>query len=186
MKLYIKNMVCNRCKTIVGSELEKLGLSTTYIGLGEVISEGDISTESLKLLELALHTHGFELLDNREKQTIEKIKTSIVNLVYNDDLESRLNLSDYLSNIININYSSLSKLFSAIEGITIEKYFINIKIERVKELLIYDEQSLTEIAFKLNYSSSAYLSNQFKKETGLTPSQFKALSSKVRTPIDKL
>jgi len=186
LKLYIKNMVCNRCKTIVRVEIEKLGLETTYVGLGEVWLDGEIGSEELKLLDIALQSHGFELLDSRERRIIEKIKTAIVNLVYDENSESKLNLSDYLSKIISTNYTTISKLFSEIEGITIEKYYINIKIERVKELLTYDELSLSEISFKLNYSSSAYLSNQFKKEIGLTPTQFKALRRNVRNPLDKV
>lgn len=186
MDLYIKNMVCNRCKTIVSFELEKLGIETKYIGLGEVILASEISSAKLKLLRLALDSHGFEILDNKEKRTIEMIKTAVLNLVYDGVKESKLNLSSYLSGKMNTNYTTLSKLFSAIEGITIEKYLINVRLERVKELLIYDELTLTEIAFKLNYSSSAYLTNQFKKETGLTPTQFKALKSKVRTTLDKV
>ncbi|MFA7327187.1 MAG: AraC family transcriptional regulator [Candidatus Kapaibacterium sp.] len=186
MKLYIKNMVCNRCVTIVNAEIEKIGLKTSYIGLGEVLFERELENTELELLESALQIHGFEILDTKERQTIEKIKTAIVNLVYDENAESKLNLSEYLSGIANMNYSTVSKLFSVIEGITIEKYYINIKIERIKELLTYDELTLTEVAFKLNYSSSAYLSNQFKKETGLTPSQFKALRGKVRTSLDKV
>lgn len=179
-------MVCNRCKTIVRSELENLGMSALHIGLGEVLFDSEPAEGDLELLESALLSHGFVILDSKEKQTIEKVKNLIVKLVYDNNTVSKLNLSEYLSKGTSTNYSSLSKLFSELEGITIEKYFINIRIERVKELLTYDELSLTEIAYKLNYSSSAYLSNQFKKETGLTPSEFKSLRNKERKSLDEV
>lgn len=186
MKLYIKNMVCNRCKMVVKSELEKLGLSLLSVELGEVEISEKITTEQKKAIAEQLKTLGFELIDDKKSKTIEKIKNLIIDLVQNKNNELNTNLSDYLSNQLLQDYNSLSNLFSEVEGMTIEKYFINQKIEKVKELIFYDELSLSEIAFQLNYSSLAHLSNQFKKVTGFTPSYFKQLKDKKRKQIDQL
>ena len=186
MKIYIKNMVCNRCKLVVKSIFEQLGLHPTQIELGEIVlQENDISRVKDKLI-LKLRSFGFDLLDDKKTQTIEKVKSLIIDLVQRKDNNIEVTLSEYLSHELHKEYSSLSNLFSEVEGITIEKYYILQKIEKVKELLVYDELSLSEIAYKLNYSSVAYLSNQFKKVTGLTPSHFKKLKDRKRKPLDKL
>lgn len=186
MKLYIKNMVCRRCKLAVKAEVEKLGLHPISIDLGEVeIEEHEIEDEKAQLLA-NLQAIGFDLMDDKKSRLIEKIKNRIIDLVQNQHNQINLNLSDYLVQEIGQDYSSLSKLFSEVEGLTIEKYFIQQKIEKVKELLMYDEKSLSEIAFLLNYSSAAHLSNQFKKVTGFSPSYFKQLKEKKRRQIEDL
>ena len=186
MTVYIKNMVCNRCKMDVKSIFEKLGLHPTQIQLGEIVlQENDISVVKEKLI-LELLSFGFDLLNDKKTQTIEKVKSMIIDLIQNKDNNIEVTLSEYLSCELHQEYSSLSHLFSEVEGITIEKYYILQKIEKVKELLVYDELTLSEIAYKLNYSSVAYLSNQFKKITGLTPSHFKKLKERKRTPLDNL
>ena len=179
-------MVCNRCKMVVKSTLEKLGLHPLQVELGEVeLKENDISPVKEQLTQ-ELQSLGFDLLDDKKTKTIEKIKNLITDLVQNKSNSIDIKLSDYLSGELLQDYSSLSSLFSEVEGITIEKYYILQKIEKVKELLVYDELSLSEIAFQLNYSSVAYLSNQFKKVTGLTPSHFKNLRTVKRKSLDDL
>ncbi|TDG34921.1 AraC family transcriptional regulator [Pedobacter changchengzhani] len=186
MKIYIKNMVCNRCKMVVQSELEKVGLHPISVELGEVeIREEDIEDTKDILIENLL-VLGFELLDDKRSKTIEKIKNVIVGLVHHHDNESRVNLSDYLSQQLSQDYSFLSHLFSEVEGRTIEKFYIIQKIERVKEFLMYDQLTLSEIADKLQYSSVAHLSTQFKKITGATPSAFKYSKNQHRNEIDDL
>ena len=179
-------MVCNRCKIVVKSIFEKLGLHPTQIELGEIeLQENDFSLVKEKLIA-ELQSFGFDLLNDKKTQTIEKVKLLIIDLVQNKDSNIGVTLSEYLSHELHQEYSSLSNLFSEVEGITIEKYYILQKIEKVKELLVYDELTLSEIAFKLNYSSVAYLSNQFKKVTGLTPSHFKKLKERKRKSLDNL
>lgn len=173
MKVYIKNMVCNRCKMVVKSTFEQFGLHPLRVDLGEVEIEEDSMSYVRQELQSTLEEHGFELLDDKKSRIIERIKTSIIDLVHHGENELLIPLSTYLTQEIHQDYSALSHLFSDQEGITIEKYYILQKIEKVKELLVYDELTLSEIAFKLHYSSAAYLSNQFKKVTGTTPSQFK-------------
>lgn len=186
MKVYIKNMVCNRCKMVVKSTIEKLGLHPLQVELGEVtLQENDISFVK-EQLKLELQSFGFDLLDDKKTKTIEKIKNRIVDLVHSNNSHLQITLSAYLTKELHQDYSTLSNLFSQVEGITIEKYYIFQKIEKVKELLVYDELTLSEIAFQLNYSSVAYLSNQFKKVTGLTPSHFKNMRPIKRTPLEEL
>lgn len=186
MKIYIKNMVCDRCKRAVRRTFEDVGLNPVQIDLGEVhIEEEDLSAKREELLE-GLHKEGFELLDDKRIQIIEKVKNIITDLIYKRDNELEVNLSEYLTERIYKEYSYISNLFSEVEGITIEKYYILQKIERVKELLVYDEMTLSEIAFQLNYSSTAYLSNQFKSVTGSTPTQFKKLRNVHRHSLDDL
>lgn len=186
MKLYIKNMVCNRCKMVMKSELEQLGLHPLSVELGEVeITEPDVEPVKDALLQ-RLHQLGFDLIDDKKSRIIEKIRSVIIDLVHHQDNDIRTNLSEVLGRELHHDYNYLSSLFSEVEGTTIEKYFIAQKIERVKELLVYDELSLSEIAFRLNYSSVAYLSNQFKKITGLTPSHFKQIKEQKRKPLDSL
>jgi len=180
MKLYIKNMVSNRCKMIVKSELEEFGLHFIIVDLGEVEIMENISDEERKLLNQNLERSGLGLLDDKKRVLIEKIKNIIVDLVYYSEKQPKTNLSDFLSGKLNYDYTYLANLFSESQSTTIEHFFLNHKIERVKELLVYDDISLTEIAFKLHYSSVAHLSNQFKKITGLTPSNYKNLRIKSR------
>jgi AraC-like DNA-binding protein len=179
-------MVCNRCKILVKSTLEKLELHPMHVELGEIeLEENDISSKKEKL-KLQLQSFGFDLLDDKKTKTIEKVKNLITDLVQNKNNNLEITLSEFLSRELNQDYSSISNLFSEVEGITIEKYQILQKIEKVKELLIYDEINLTQIAFQLNYSSVAYLSNQFKTVTGLTPSYFKKMRTIKRKSLDEL
>jgi len=179
-------MVCSRCKMVVKSELEKLGLHPISVDLGEVdIQENNINHIKDDLSH-QLQALGFSLMDDKKSKTIEKIKNLIIDLVQNKNNQININLSDYLTQQLTQDYSTLSNLFSEVEGITIEKYFINQKIEKVKELLMYDEMTLNEISFLLNYSSVAHLSNQFKKVTGFSPSYFKQLKDKKRKQIEDL
>ncbi len=186
MKLYIKNMVCTRCKMVVKSEFEKLGLYPVSVELGEVELSEPIDEVLINQINNALHQFGFTLIDDKKSQLIEKVKNLIVDLVHNLDSELKVNLSDYLSKHIHYEYNYISNLFSEVEGTTIEKYFIAQKIEKVKELLMYDELSLSEIAYTLNYSSVAHLSSQFKKVTGFAPSHIKKIKDNKRTPLDEL
>jgi AraC family transcriptional regulator len=174
MTLYIKNMVCARCERTVERLLAEAGIPAKRVRLGEAELEGEPSPEQLASLRQALHTEGFELLDDRTSRLIAQIKTAIINEIHHEPQKPEaMNFSDFLGKAIGQDYAYLSKLFSAVEGLTIEKYIIAQKIERVKELLAYGEQTLSEIAWELGYSSSQHLSNQFKQATGLTPTQFK-------------
>lgn len=184
--LYIKNMVCDRCIMAVRQLLQRQGVAPQSVELGVVTLAEELSKEQLETLEKGLRQLGFELLDDKRQQTIDRIKTLIVDLVHYHENRSQLNLSDYLAQQLHSEYSSLSKLFSEFTGITIERYFILQRIERIKELIFYDQLSLTEIAYKLNYSSVAYLSNQFKQITGMTPSQFKSLKKNMRRGLDTI
>ena len=167
----------------VKSELEKLGLHQTRVELGETEIMEDLSPEQLDNLNTLLKKIGLELLDDKKNIMVEKIKTFIIELVHFNEDQIKTNLSDYLSEKLNHNYTYLSNLFSEIKGTSIENFYLSNKIERVKELLIYDKLNLTEIAYKLHYSSVAHLSNQFKKMTGLTPSHFKNLKNKNRSAL---
>ena len=180
MKIFIKNMVCIRCKMVVKTELEKLGFHYTYVELGVADIKEDPSKEQLSCLSIALKKNGLELMDDKKSILVEKIKTIIIELVHYTDDQIKINLSDYLSQKLNYNYTYLANLFSEVKGTTIENFYLSHKIEKVKELLVYDELNLTEIAFKLHYSSVAHLSNQFRKMTGLTPSHFKNLKNRQR------
>ncbi len=180
LKLYIKNMVCQRCKTAVKNELEKLGLHYTRVDLGETEIMEDLSPGQWAALSVSLSNIGLELLDDKKNVLVERIRTLIIQLVHSNEEPIKTNLSDYLAHKLNYNYNYLSNLFSEVKGTTIEKFYLANKIERAKELIVYDELNLTEIARKLHYSSVAHLSNQFKKLTGLTPSHFKNLKSKKR------
>jgi AraC-like DNA-binding protein len=178
MKLLIKNMVSLRCKMIVKSELENMGLHPIIVELGEVTVMEDISAEMQSKLSKSLLKYGFELLEDKKSILIERIKNIIVEMIHYSEEPPLLNFSSFLSEKMNYDYNYLSNLFSEVKGTTIEHYIISHKIERAKELLIYNELSLTEIADKLHYSSVAHLSNQFKKVTGLTPSFFKKMKHK--------
>ncbi len=179
-------MVCSRCKMVVKAELEKAGLQPLSVELGEVELEHTPTKQQLQQLNTSLKAMGFELMDNKKVQTIEKIKNAIIKLVHYSDQDTKTNLSTFITSQIHQDYNYLSNLFSEVEGTTIEKYLIAHKIEKVKELLVYDELTLSEIADRLGYSSVAYLSNQFKKITGLTPSYFKSLKEHKRRNIEEL
>lgn len=184
--IFIKNMVCNRCIMVVQIELDKLGLDVKNIQLGEVTLDRKLAGEEKNKLSEALTKLGFEIIDDKKSRIIEKIKNVIIELVHYVESGNKTTLSDVLSDKLHHDYNYLSNLFSEVEGTTIEKYFIAQKIEKVKELLVYNELSLSEIAFRLNYSSVAYLSNQFKKVTGLTPSHFKQIREDRRKPLDEV
>jgi AraC-like DNA-binding protein len=186
MKLYIKYMVSLRCKMVVKEELKKLGINHMAINLGQVELMEQIKPEQLEQLRVALKNSGLELMDDKKSVLIEKIKDVIIEMVHYEDEMPRVNFSDYLTEKLDYNYTYLANLFSETEGVTIEHFIIIHKIERVKELIIYDELNLTEIAWKLHYSSVAHLSNQFKKVTGLTPSFFKSLKDKKRSNLENL
>ena len=179
-------MVCDRCIMVVRDTMEKNGVALKQVILGEVETQNDLSHSEKEKLRHILLPLGFELIDDKNSRTIEKIKNIIIGLVHRPEGEPEHNLSDILKRELHQDYHALSKLFSTVEGITIEKYFIAQKVERVKELLVYDELSLKEIAWLLHYSSVAYLSNQFKKVTGLSPSHFKQIKSEKRKPLDKV
>lgn len=179
-------MVCNRCIMVVQNELEKLSLEAVSIKLGEVIFDKKLTVGQRSKLDQVLVSMGFAIIDDKKSRLIENIKTIIIDLVHHQKKELKTNLSEILSNQLHHDYNYLSNLFSEVEGTTIEKYFIAQKIEKVKELLVYDELSLSEIAFRLHYSSVAYLSNQFKKVTGLSPSHFKQISEDKRKPLDEV
>lgn len=179
-------MVCNRCKMAVIALLEKSSLHPLKVELGEVEIKEQLTPASLRQLETALQSLGFEIIDDRKSQMIEKIKNNIVELIHHSEVTLHVNLSEYLSQRLTYDYNYLSNLFSEVEGITIEKYFIAQRIEKVKELLKYDELTLSQIADKLSYSSVSYLSNQFKKQTGMSPSFYKSLKQNSRRNLDDL
>lgn len=185
MKLYIKNMVCNRCKMAVKTELDKLELHFDKVELGEVEIFEELSPEMIEHLNYSFKKHGLELIEDNKSILVEQIKTSIIELVHYRDDQIKVNLSDFLGEKLNHNYTYLANLFSEVKGISIEKFYLWHKIEKVKELLVYDELNLSEIALKMHYSNVAHLSNQFKKTTGLTPSHFKNLKHKRRIALEK-
>lgn len=181
MKLFIKNMVCPRCILVVRDILRQAGIEASSVVLGEAVLPAELTAERRKELDEALRAVGFELIDDRRKQTVERVKNTVIELVREKDAALRTNLSDYIADRLHQDYGAVSSLFSEIE-----QYFIAQKIERVKELLAYGELSLGEIADKLNYSSTAHLSAQFKKVTGLTPSHFRKIGENRRKPLDKV
>lgn len=177
-------MVSNRCKIAVKDELKKLGLHFIVVDLGEVEIMENLSTDQRELVKIALLGSGFELIDDKRAVLIERIKNVIIQMVHHSDELIKTNFSLFLSEKLNHDYTYLANLFSEVQGTTIEQFIISHKIERIKELLIYGEQNITEIAWMMNYSSVAHLSNQFKKVTGLSPSHFKQLKDKRRNPIE--
>ena len=186
MKLYIKHMVSNRCKTAVKEELKKTGLHFIVVELGEVEIMEDISTEQREEIKAALLLTGLELMDDKRSILIEKIKNAVIEMIHHSSEQMKTNFSAYLSEKLNHNYTYLANLFSEVQGTTIEQFIISHKIERIKELIIYGDMNITEIAWEMNYSSVAHLSNQFKKATGLSPSHFKNLKDKRRNPIEEI
>lgn len=179
-------MVSTRCKMAVKEELKKLGLHFIIVDLGEVDIMEDISDWQREQLKIALLGVGLELMDDKRAILIEKIKNVITEMIHYSDELPKINYSEYISEKLNFDYTYLSNIFSEVKGITLQQFIIVHKIEKVKELLLYDELNLTEISYKLNYSSVAHLSNQFKKITGLSPSQFKQLKDRKRSPIEEI
>jgi len=179
-------MVSNRCKLAVKEELQKLELHFIVVDLGEVEIMETINLEQRELLKKGLLSIGLELMDDKKAMLIEKIKNVIIEMVHHSDEIIKVNFSSYLSEKLNHDYTYMANLFSEIQGTTIEQYIISHKIERIKELIIYGELNITEIAWKMNYSSVAHLSNQFKKMTGLSPSHFRQLKDKRRSPIEEI
>ena len=186
VKLTIRNMVCDRCKSAVARVLEGQGLAMNRIDLGEVELVRDPRPDEVDALRGALRVEGFELVDDRDAVTIARIKAAIVKLVHHDgDMQGRVKLGDHLSALLHKEYSGLTALFTQVEGITIEQFFLLQRLERVKELIKYDELTLSEIADRTGFSSVAHLSAQFKKLTGMTPTAFKQLGL-ARTPLDRV
>lgn len=186
MLLRIKNMVCDRCVMVVRTELERAGCRVLAVRLGEAEVEGGLSTGEKARLAERLEALGFELLEDRRARMIEAVKRAVIELVRAEEVMPDVRLSEYLQERLRVDYRQISTLFSETEGRTVEKYFIAQKIERVKELLVYDELSLGEIAFRLGYSSVAHLSAQFKQVTGMTPSRYKLMGSAGRRAIDSV
>lgn len=186
MKLYIKYMVSQRCKMMVKEELKKLGLRYVVVDLGLVEILEDITKQQREQLKTNLQKSGLELLDDKKSILIEKIKNVITEMIHHSDDLPILNYSDFISKKLNYDYTYLSNIFSEVKGITIQQFIIINKIERVKELLLYDELNLTQISYKLHYSSVAHLSNQFKKVTGLSPSFFKQLKQKRNSNLENM
>ena len=186
MKLYIKFMVSLRCKMVVKEELKKLGLRYTLVDLGMVEILEDINQDQHDILKINLLKFGLELLDNKRSILIEKIKSVIVEMIHYTDEVPKVNYSDFISEKLGYDYTYLSNIFSEVKGITIQQFIILHKIERVKELLLYDELNLTEISYLMHYSSVAHLSNQFKKITGLSPSYYKTLKYKRDNTLENM
>ncbi len=184
MKLSVKNMVCNRCIMVVQQEFEKAGIKPLLVNMGEVQLSKELTEKQLENINNRLTGLGFEILNSQKQKLIEKVKNVLIEKVQSGELEEHFSISDYLSRKLNKEYTQVSRLFSEVEGVTIEQHFILQKIEKVKEWLAYDEFTLSEIAWKLGYSSVAHLSSQFKKVTGLTPTQFKQLGSPHRKSLD--
>lgn len=188
-RIHIKNMVCPRCIRVVREELDNLGLSVKNVTLGEAEIDGSLTSGTTEKIKLVLEKNGFELLEDQKRKIVEKIKIAIIDLLYNDEKNSRtprITLSAYLADKLKMDYNYLSTLFSSVENITIEKYVILQKIERVKELLKYEQLTISEIAYRLHYSSTQHLSNQFRHITGMSPTQFKKMVKNNRKPIDQL
>jgi YesN/AraC family two-component response regulator len=186
MTLYIKNMVSQRCKIIVAEMLKRLGLQYSYLDLGSVEILKELNEKELNVLQRQLQKTGLELLDDKKGILIEKIKAVIIEMIhYSDDLP-KTNYSVYISQKVNYNYTYLANIFMESNGITIQQFIIKHKVEKIKELILYKQLNLTEIAFQLQYSSVAHLSNQFKKETGLSPSFYKKLNQKRKMTLEKV
>lgn len=182
---YIKNMVCEHCAEVLESKLTEAGLPVSHLELGKVELQRPVNAEEFTKLHEIIDANGFEIISDRSSQLVEQIKHLIIDIVHRrKSLDT--NLSEFLSMQLHKDYQYLSRLFSGVEGKSIERYFILQKIERAKELIVYGEQNLTEIAYELGYSSQQHFSRQFKKETGLAPSHFKDIRENKRTPIDRI
>lgn len=186
MKLFIKYMVSQRCKMVVKEELKKMGLHYMVVDLGEVEIMETLPDAQWQILKEALMVSGLELMDDKRTILIEKIIHVIMEMIHGSDELPVVNYSNHISDKLHYDYTYLSNLFTEVKGITIQQFIILHKIERIKELIIYDEFNITEIAWKMNYSSVAHLSNQFKKVTGFSPTHFKQLKQKRRTPIEDI
>ncbi len=186
MKLYVKNMACLSCKVFVKEALEELEIHTVKVELGEIETKEDLTKDDKEKLSKKIKKVGLEILENKQGLLIEKIRKVVVEYVYHTEEKIITNFSYFLSSKLNYSYTYLSNFFSEVEATTIEQYVIAMKIERIKELIMFEDFTLTEIAYKLHYSSVAHLSSQFKKVTGLTPSHFKALKKKRRIAIQNL
>lgn len=187
-KLTIKNMVCDRCVLVIKNTMAQLGYPDASVVMGEVVfNEQTLSKQDIEAIRQAIEPLGFELVGNKKQALIEHIKTALIDLSHGDSQLEDVKLSDYIATQLKQDYPSLSHLFSSVEDVTIEKYYIQLKVERIKELLVYDELSQAEIAWRLGYSSPAHLSTQFKQVTGMTPGAFKKLKDhRQRRPLDKL
>ncbi len=186
MKLYVRNMACLSCKVVVKEALEELKIEPVKVELGEIETRKELSNNEMQQLNNKIKKVGLELLENKQGMIIEKIRKVVVDYVYHTEEKIIKNFSDYLSEKLNYNYTYLANLFSEVEASTIEQYVIAMKIERIKELIMFEDMTLTEISYKLHYSSVAHLSSQFKKVTGLTPTHFKQLKNKRRIAIQNL
>lgn len=186
MKIFIKNMVCNRCNLAVEKIFRDLKIEIFSLDLGEVETKNILTKKEIQKLDFQLKENGFQILEDASHQLIEKIKTNIISEINKLDIAEDFILSKFLSGKIHKEYSAISKTFSQNESVTLEQYFILQKIEKVKELLLYNEYSLTEISQKLGYKSVQHLSSQFKNSTGFTPSEFKKLKQKNRISLDKI
>jgi AraC-like DNA-binding protein len=186
MRIFVKNMVCNRCISVVAEELDRLNQSNAMVTMGEVNLDRELTSDELLAMRQAFLKHGFEIIDDKKGAIIEKIKNVIIDQIHHINDRVKVNYSILISEKLSKDYSYLSNLFSEMEGITIEQFIILQKIEKVKELLVYDELSLSQIADELDYSSVAHLSAQFKKVTGLTPSYFKTIKDNKRISLDKV
>ena len=186
MKLYIKYMVSLRCKILVKQELQELGLKHAVVELGTVEVPDDFSDEQRSLLRTNLLKSGLELLNDKKSILVDRVKNVIIEMIHHSDELPKVNYSDYISEKLGYDYTYLANTFSEVKGITIQQFIILHKIEKVKELILYDQLSLSEIAYKLHYSSAAHMSNQFKKITGLTPSFYKKLREKRNLNLENL
>ncbi len=186
MMLYIRYMVSQRCKMVVKDELKKLGLWYVIVDLGTIEILGEITEEQHRQLKTNLLKSGLELLDDKRSILIERIKSVVIEMIHYDEELPKINLSDFISQKIGYDYTYLSNIFSEVKGVTLQQYIIMHRIEKVKELLLYDELTLTEISYRLQYSSVAHLSNQFKKVTGTTPTFYKQLKQKRRSNLENL
>lgn len=186
MKIIIKNMVCNRCIMAVEQIFNEIGVDIENIQLGNIETKEEVEPGKFKMIDQKLKKVGFEIIHDSKSKIIEKIKNIFIEYVYQQNGENEVKFSDFLVDKLNLDYAYLSTLFSSVESTTIEKYIIHLKVERVKELLVYDEKTLSEIAWDMGYSSVAHLSGQFKKVTGFTPTYFKKLGEKRRNSIEDI
>jgi AraC-like DNA-binding protein len=186
MIIYIRNMACESCKVVVKEALEELDISTIRVELGEIVTKEDVSDDDKRALNVKIKKVGLELLEKKQGVLIEKIRKIMVDYVYKSDEKPNMKFSVLLSKELNHSYSYLANFFSEVEATTIEQFIISLKIERIKELIVFGDDTLSEIAYKLHYSSVAHLSTQFKKATGLTPTHFKALKEKRRITIQNI